>query len=138
DKDAQIVLGGNTGLRGYKNNSFVGGKAVLVNFEDRFFFDREWLHLVRFGGAVFADSGTIAPEGAQLRWDSMHTDFGAGLRASPTRSRSGSVLRFDVAYAVNGGPQRSHWVVSIVGGQAFSLFNSAAQRIEAAPSSRLY
>ncbi|MEQ1917897.1 MAG: hypothetical protein ABL955_01750, partial [Elusimicrobiota bacterium] len=45
DRDSAIALGGNTGLRGYKNNSFVGGQSVLVNFEDRFFFPGEMFHL---------------------------------------------------------------------------------------------
>ncbi|UPT72645.1 MAG: hypothetical protein M0D55_11860 [Elusimicrobiota bacterium] len=63
DKDSQVILGGATGLRGYKNNSFTGGKAVLVNFEDRFFFPGEYLHLVRLGAAVFVDSGFVADEG---------------------------------------------------------------------------
>jgi len=42
DRDSSVALGGSTGLRGYKNNSFVGSQAVLVNFEDRFFFPGEF------------------------------------------------------------------------------------------------
>lgn len=137
DRDSQIVLGGSTGLRGYKNNSFVGGKAVLVNFEDRFFFEGEWFHLARFGAAVFVDSGAVAPEREGLGWNSVKTDVGVGLRVASTRSRGGGVARIDLAYALNPGPGGSRLVVSIRAGQAFSVFNSAAQRVDPAPSSRL-
>jgi hypothetical protein len=138
DKDNSIVLGGGTGLRGYKNNSFVGGQAVLVNFEDRFFFPGEYLHLVRLGAAVFVDSGVVGDEGANLTLRHIKSDVGAGLRVASTRSRSGGVGRIDVAYALNRGPGGgSRWVVSIKGGQAFSLFNSAARGVEPSPPSRL-
>jgi len=50
----------------------------------------------------------------------------------------GSVARFDIAYALNRGPGTgSRWVVSIKGGQAFSLFNSAARGVDPSPPSRL-
>lgn len=138
DKDNSVSLGGGTGLRGYKNNSFVGDKAVLLNFEDRFFFPGEWLHLARLGAAVFVDSGVVAREGAALTLRNLKSDVGAGLRVAGTRSRSGAVGRVDVAYALNRGPGGgSRWVVSIKGGQAFSLFNSAARGVEPSPPSRL-
>ena len=138
DPQSQIVLGGGSGLRGYKNNSFVGGQAVLVNVEDRFFIPGEWLHLLRLGGAVFVDSGAVARERENLAWRAIKTDVGLGLRAAPTRSRGGTVVRVDVAYALNGGPGGSRWVLSVRAGQAFSLFNSATRSIDAAPASRLY
>jgi hypothetical protein len=138
DKDSAISLGGGTGLRGYKNNSFVGGQSVLVNFEDRFFLDGEWLHLVRLGAAVFVDSGIVGAEGANLSMRNIKSDVGAGLRAASTRSRGGGVVRIDMAYALNRGPGGgSRWVISIKGGQAFSLFNSAARGVGASPPSRL-
>lgn len=138
DKDSNIVLGGATGLRGYKNNSFTGGKVVLVNFEDRFFFQGEWFHLMRLGAAVFVDSGIVGDEGANLALRNIKSDIGAGLRAASTRSRSGGVARIDLAYALNRGPGGgSRWVVSIKGGQAFSLFNSASSGVDASPPSRL-
>ncbi len=139
DKDSQIVLGGATGLRGYKNNSFTGGKAVLVTFEDRFFFPGEYLHLIRLGAAVFVDSGLVADEGADPALRNIKSDVGLGLRAASSRSRGGGVGRIDLAYALNRGPGGgSRWVLSITGGQAFSLFNSASRGVEASPASRLY
>jgi len=137
DQGNQLSLGGNSGLRGYKNDSFVGGKSVLFNLEDRFFFDGEWFHLIRLGGALFVDSGTAVPEGSGISFSRFKTDLGAGLRLASSRSRSGSVLRVDLAYALNGGPGGSRLVVSIRGGQAFDLFNSSTRRVSTSPASRL-
>ncbi|MFI5363025.1 MAG: hypothetical protein ACHQ49_13725 [Elusimicrobiota bacterium] len=133
DLENQIVLGGNTGLRGYKNDSFVGGRALLANVEDRFFFDHEYFHLVRFGGVVFAESGSVVPETSGFSPASFHSDLGAGIRAGSSRSSSGSAARLDLAYALNGGPGGSRWVISLTAGQAFGFFSSAAQRVAASP-----
>jgi outer membrane protein assembly factor BamA len=138
DRDSQIVLGGATGLRGYKNNSYTGGKVLLVNFEDRFFFQGEWFHLMRLGAAVFVDSGMVADERAELALRGIKSDIGAGLRAASSRSRGGGVARLDLAYALNREPGGgSRWVLSIKGGQAFSLFNSATAGVDPSPPSRL-
>ena len=137
DQENQVVLGGATGLRGYENNAFTGAKAVLANVENRFFAPGEYLHLVRVGGAVFFDSGAVAPEGAGLSLRSFKSDVGAGLRLASTRSRSGGVVRVDLAYALDQGPGPTRWVLSVRGGQAFSIFNSATRRLRRPPTSRL-
>ena len=137
DQDNQVILGGDTGLRGYKNDAFTGAKAVLANVENRFFIPGEYLHLVRLGGAAFFDSGAVVPEGSGLSFARFNSDVGIGLRAASTRSRSGGVLRVDLAYALDRGPGPSRWVVSIRAGQAFSIFNSATRRLRRPPTSRL-
>jgi hypothetical protein len=134
DLQNQIVLGGNSGLRGYKNDSFVGTRSILANVEDRFFFDGEYFHVVRFGGVVFAESGAVAPAGSALSTPLFHSDVGMGIRAGSSRSTSGTVARLDVAYALNGGPGGSRWVISLAGGQAFGFFSSAAQRVGTSPA----
>jgi hypothetical protein len=137
DLENQIVLGGSTGLRGYRNDSFVGGRSILVNLEDRFFFDREWFHLARLGGAVFFESGSTVPEGSGFSLARMRSDFGIGLRGASTRSTSEGVVRLDIAYALNGGPGGSRVIISLRGGQAFSFGNSSASRVNTSPPSRL-
>lgn len=137
DRENQIELGGSNGLRGYRNDSFVGGRAILFNLEDRFFFEGEWLHLVRFGGAAFFESGSVVPEGSGFSPARFRSDVGAGLRAASTRSTSGGVVRLDAAYALNGSPGGPRWIISLRGGQAFSLFNSAAQSVKTSPPPRL-
>jgi hypothetical protein len=136
DKDKQLVLGGDTGLRGYKNNAFTGERSLLLNLEDRLFWDRELYHLVYMGGVVFLDAGLVSSAGGNLR-NRVKTDIGAGLRFSPSRSTSGNVVRIDLAYAINEGPGGSRWVVSVRGGHAFSLFGSANSRARREPDSVL-
>ncbi|MFA5140569.1 MAG: hypothetical protein WC728_15170 [Elusimicrobiota bacterium] len=131
DGERQFILGGATGLRGYKNDSFTGTRAVLANVEDRFFLDRDFLHLFYLGGVVFLDSGSVAPD-----WR-FKTDVGLGLRVSPSRSASGRVLRADVAYALQDGPGPDRWVVSLQAGQAFSIGGSANRRALARPDEGL-
>ena len=133
DVQNQIILGGSNGLRGYRNDAFVGGRSILMNWEDRFFFEGEFLHLMRFGGALFFESGAVAPEGSGFSPARVRSDVGAGLRATSTRSTSGNVVRFDAAYALNAGPGASRWVVSVRAGQAFNLFNSASGGVATSP-----
>lgn len=137
DRDSQVTLGGGSGLRGYKNDAFVGGKALLLNLENRFFLPGEYLHLMRFGGVIFFDTGVVAPEGSGFYPSRFKSDVGAGLRVGSTRSRGGSVGRVDLAYALNRGPGGPRWVLTIQAGQAFDLFNSAARRVRQSPASRL-
>lgn len=124
DGEKQIVLGGQSGLRGYRSNSFTGGKSVLLNLEDRLFYPRELFHLMYLGGVVFFDSGAVAPEGGGPELRELKSDIGFGLRFSPSRSTTGRVLRIDLAYALNEGPGSDRWVVSVRAGQAFAIFNS--------------
>jgi outer membrane protein assembly factor BamA len=133
DLQNQIILGGSNGLRGYRDDAFVGGRSILANLEDRFFFDGEYFHLVRFGGAVFAESGSVVPEGSGFSPARFRSDIGAGVRAASSRSTSGSVVRLDVAYALNGGPGGTRWVISLRGGQAFNFFNSASGSVGTSP-----
>ena len=137
DREHQVVLGGDNGLRGYRNNSFTGGQAMLWNVENRFFFPGEYMHLFRLGAAVFFDTGAVVPEGSGLSLKRLKSDVGAGLRFSSTRSRSGGVFRMDFAYALNDGPGGNRFVVAIRGGQAFEFFTSSTKRLRTTHSSRL-
>lgn len=128
DMGNQVALGGDTGLRGYRNNSFTGGQSALLNLENRFFFPGELFHLLRAGGVLFFDAGLV---------ERLKTDVGLGLRFVPTRGRTGTAFRVDVARALQQGPGGKRWVVSITGGQAFQLFNSSTRRLKTTPASRL-
>ena len=124
----QVSLGGDTGLRGYRNNSFTGAQSALLNLENRIFFPGERFHLFRVGAAVFYDAGIV---------HKLKQDVGLGLRFVPTRGRTGTAFRMDVAWALQGGPGNKRWVIGIRGGQAFELFNSTTKRTRTTPSSRL-
>lgn len=137
DPENQLILGGNTGLRGYKVNSFTGTRSALLNLEDRLFLVHEFLHLIVLGGVVFYDIGAVSPQGGGFSWSWVKSDAGFGLRISPTRTQSGGVLRLDVAYALNGGPGPSRWVIGIRGGQAFSVFNSTNREVLQTPATSI-
>lgn len=119
DTSDVLALGGNSGLRGYPNNSFTGNKSLLVNVEDRFFASQEFLHVAYMGGAVFCDAGEIQPQGLAFDGKDLHADVGVGMRFGISRSAAGTVFRVDLAYAVGPVQQSNRWVLSISTSQAF-------------------
>jgi outer membrane protein assembly factor BamA len=114
-----LSLGGNSGLRGFANNSFTGNKSVLFNMEDRFYDPREFLHLAYMGGAVFVDAGQVQPQGLGFDRKDFHADVGLGMRFGLSRSSAGTVFRVDLAYAVGPIQQNNRWVLSISSSQGF-------------------
>src|SRR4029077_4853211 len=107
DPDHQLLLGGDNGLRGYPLRYALGDKTSLLSLEERFYVQREFFHLLRIGGAVFADVGKAWSEApipaAHL---GVLKDVGVGLRFGQTRSAHAAVVRVDVAVpfdAIGGG-----------------------------------
>lgn len=94
----QVVLGGETGLRGYPTGFQSGDKSVLFTAERRFHYNWYPLHIAKFGAVVFADAGTAwgGDKAAKLRGD-----IGIGLRLVPTRSSSAKTLHLDLAIPLN-------------------------------------
>jgi len=101
DGENQLLLGGETGLRGYPTRQFAGDRRLLLTLEHRYFWDREILELVRIGFASFADVGDAwyGSNGEDL--SDLHSDFGFGLRFAVTRSSVASIARLDLAYSVD-------------------------------------
>ena len=98
----QLLLGGDSGLRGYPMRYQSGDNRALFSVEERFFTDWYIFQLFRVGGAVFFDVGRA--------WDGPYQnvanpgwlrDVGFGLRLSNDRSASGNVLHLDVAFPLN-------------------------------------
>jgi len=100
DEQNQILLGGDTGLRGYPTRQFDGDHRLLLNLEHRFFSNIELFRLVRLGFAGFVDVGD-AWYGHSETLSDLHTDFGIGLRFGVVRSSVASIGRLDLAYAVD-------------------------------------
>jgi outer membrane protein assembly factor BamA len=119
DSQNQLQLGGDTGLRGFKSNSFTGNKSMLLNIEGRAYYPHEILHLAYVGGTCFVDAGQVQPEGLPYTAKDVHVDVGLGFRIGLTRSTAGSVYRLDVAYAIGPIQQGNRFVVSIATGQGF-------------------
>ncbi|HPE60081.1 MAG: BamA/TamA family outer membrane protein [Thiothrix sp.] len=90
----QLVLGGDSGLRGYPTGFQGGDRSLLLSAERRFYFDWYPMRAARIGAAVFADAGGAWGRGQPAEWLG---DVGVGLRIVSTRSSTGKVLHVDIA-----------------------------------------
>ena len=101
----QLVLGGDTGLRGYPRNYQTGERLAVLNVEERVYTDWYPFRLFRVGGAVFYDRGRAwggpGESPSSARWLS---DVGLGLRILSARSSFGNVLHIDFAFPLNRDP----------------------------------
>jgi hypothetical protein len=102
DPENQILLGGDSGLRGYPLRYQAGTSRALATLEQRFYTDWFPFRLFYVGGAVFVDAGRTWGRGAvgeeSLGW---LKDIGVGLRLGNARGAFGSVLHFDIAFPLD-------------------------------------
>ncbi len=100
DPETQLLLGGDTGLRGYPLRFQSGDRRWLATLEQRFFSQREFFHVLHVGGAVFFDAGRAwfkdDPDSQK-----MLRDVGVGLRLGSSRSSSGTTVHLDVAFPLD-------------------------------------
>lgn len=102
DDDQQILLGGDSGLRGYPLRYQAGTARALVTVEERYFTDWQPLHLFAVGGALFFDAGRTwgrDPLGGESL--GLLKDVGVGLRLGSLRSGLGNVLHIDLAFPLD-------------------------------------
>ena len=103
DLDNQVLLGGDSGLRGYPLRYQAGDKRVLLTLEQRVFTDWYPLHLFRVGGAVFFDAGRAWGRHASAEAnDGLLKDVGFGLRIGNPRSGLGHMTHIDIAVPLDG------------------------------------
>jgi hypothetical protein len=103
DLDDQILLGGDSGLRGYPLRYQDGDARALWTVEQRYFTDWYPFRLFRVGGAVFFDAGrTWGTEPLAVPNYAWLTDAGFGLRLGNARTALGNVVHVDVAFPFNG------------------------------------
>ncbi|HEX6637527.1 MAG TPA: hypothetical protein VF033_07705 [Steroidobacteraceae bacterium] len=105
DADQQVLLGGDSGLRGYPLRYQSGKGRWLFTAEQRFFTDWYPLQLFNVGAAVFYDMGATwgrDPLGSRSR--GLLRDVGFGLRLGNSRSALGNVLHLDVAFPLDRDP----------------------------------
>ena len=103
DLNNQILLGGDSGLRGYPLRYQDGTARALWTIEQRFFSDWYPFRLFRVGAAVFFDMGRTwgnAPLAAPSL--GLLKDAGFGLRFGNARSGLGNVVHVDLAFPFNG------------------------------------
>jgi hypothetical protein len=103
DPDSQLLIGGDTGLRGYPLRYESGTSRGLLTVEQRFYTDWYPFRLARFGAAIFGDVGRTWGRGVVGNSDpGTLEDVGLGMRFGNTRSGLGNVLHVDVAFPLNG------------------------------------
>jgi len=116
DADRQLLVGGDTGLRGYPLRFQPGDRILAMTVEQRVYDDREFFHLLRLGGAAFVDMARVwADERHATRQPyELLRDVGVGLRISSSRSARAAMIHFDVAWPFDGPSDRSHlqWLVT--------------------------
>lgn len=104
DLDNQLLLGGDTGLRGYPLRYQGGDKKLLLTLEQRLFTEWYPFRLAYVGAVVFFDAGRTWGEnpvgGPNL---GLLKDVGVGLRLGSTRSSKARVLHIDLAFPLDGG-----------------------------------
>lgn len=115
DTEDQLLLGGDSGLRGYPLRFQTGDRRVLFTVEHRFFSNREIFHLASVGAAVFFDAGQawfVDVKTSQER--QLLKDVGVGLRLGSVRSSRGAVVHLDAAFPLDGDDsiERVQWLVS--------------------------
>lgn len=99
----EILLGGDSGLRGYPLRYQDGTARALWTVEQRYFSDWYPFRLVRVGAAAFFDAGRTwgnAPLAAPSL--GLLKDAGFGLRFGNARSALGNVVHVDLAFPFDG------------------------------------
>lgn len=120
DADSELVLGGENGLRAFKNIAFRGAKSLLLNLEDRMVFAEDVWDLFSIGAAAFIDSGYVWEKNEPIAFSDLRSSVGIGLRLGLTRSSSEVVIRMDISRRLAKAPGDSEdWVLTFGSGQAF-------------------
>ena len=102
DFDNQVLLGGDSDLRGYPLRYQSGEGSAVLTLEQRWFTDWYPFRVVRIGYAVFADIGRVWGDDARGT-PNLGTlyDVGVGLRFTSPRASGSSVVHVDLAFPVN-------------------------------------
>lgn len=109
DRDRELLLGADNGLRGYESKTFTGDKRYVLNLEDRFHIADNVFQLVSIGGAAFIDVGASSNNSiGNMLTDDTYSDIGVGLRFGFPRSSGGKVFRVDLAFPLRDGPDGSN------------------------------
>lgn len=100
-----LLLGGDSGLRGYPLRYQSGQRRALFTVEERVFTDAYVWRLFRIGGAAFFDAGRAwggnAMNTANPGWLG---NAGFGLRIVSVRAAFSNVLHLDLAFPLNAPP----------------------------------
>lgn len=103
ERDRQLTLGADTGLRGWDPDTFDGTSRAVANLEWRARLTDEVLHVAILGVTVFADAGYSWGARIGRSTGRIRGDVGVGLLAEITRSARVKVVRIELAKPDDGG-----------------------------------
>jgi outer membrane protein assembly factor BamA len=98
----QFLLGGESGLRGYRAREFSGDKLILLNLESRIFFPIEIL-TVAIGTVVFMDAGNVWKRNETVNLSQLNYSAGFGFRGGMTKTPGSTVVRIDFGWPIGAG-----------------------------------
>jgi len=105
DEETQLLLGGDTGLRGYPLRYQAGTSSALITLEERYYTDWYPWRLFHVAGAVFYDMGrTWGTDVTGATSLGLLKDVGLGVRFASSRSAFGNVIHLDLAFPLDGDP----------------------------------
>ena len=104
DDDTQLLLGGDTGLRGYPLRYQAGTASALLTLGERYYTNWYPFRLFHVAAAAFFDMGrTWGTDVTGATSDGLLKDVGIGLRLGSSRSAFGNVIHIDLAFPLDGG-----------------------------------
>ncbi len=118
DPERQLLLGGDSGLRGYPLRFQDGDRRFLISLEQRFYTNWEVFNLIHVGAAVFLDMGRAWTTGEHFSGEDrppdlgLLRDVGLGLRISSSRSAKGRMVHLDVAWPLDGDTDKIQWLIT--------------------------
>jgi hemolysin activation/secretion protein len=103
DPEHQLLLGGDSGLRGYPLRYLAGTSRALLTLEQRYYSNWYPFRLFHVGAAVFCDIGrTWGRDVTGFENTELLKDVGLGLRLGSSRSSFGNVIHIDLAFPLDG------------------------------------
>lgn len=113
DSTEQVLLGGDSGLRGYPLRYQSGTGRWVFSAEQRWFTDWYPWRLFNVGGAAFYDMGRVRGQDAGQARLGLLRSLGLGLRLGNSRSGLGNVVHLDLAFPLDGDPslKKTQWSV---------------------------
>jgi hypothetical protein len=103
DVDHQLLIGGDSGLRGYPLRYQGGDRRALLTVEERYFTKWYPFRLFHVAGAAFFDVGRAWGSNPFARDDlGWLKDIGIGARFGGSRSGTGTMIHVDVAMPLDG------------------------------------
>ena len=103
--DSPIVLGGESGVRGYPLQYRHGKNSTQFTFETRYYPHINIYKLLELGGAAFIDTGRVFGQSDQLASQSnWMTSIGLGARFFSTHSSESNVIHVDIIKPISSAP----------------------------------